>query len=184
MKALILLILALSESIALAIPAELKILPDIGKTEFLAVGRPAMMKIRGEAKAPTGSLVMLVGGTLELPLSQLSTGIDLRDKHMKEKYLETDKYPKALLKLKPFALPKLEENSPAVNIPFEGDLTLHGVTNPVKGSADVSYKNKEYSIAAQYSLHLSDFKVEIPSYMGIKVADDVTVNVQFKTQGN
>src|SRR5438046_2728106 len=74
-----------------------------GEVEFLATGRPSALKIRGKIKedakdALTGKLQVTganVTGTAKLALDMLDTGIDLRNKHMKEKYLETGKFPTA-----------------------------------------------------------------------------------------
>ena len=59
--------------------------------EFEAAG-PAGMKIEGTT---TDLNVSTTAGTSSstVPLANLSTGIALRDQHMKEKYLEVPKYP-------------------------------------------------------------------------------------------
>ena len=51
------------------------------------------------------------GTTLKItvPLAGLQTGIGLRDKHMREKYLQVDKFPDAVLEL-PWSAVKLPEN--------------------------------------------------------------------------
>lgn len=183
MKRIILLTLLFTMESAFALPTTLKIADD-GKTEFVATGRPSMLKIHGQSKGPEGAVVLdgnTITGTLSLKLSDLSTGIDLRDNHMKEKYLEVKSYPTAILTLKPLVLPKFEGEG-SKEVPFMGDLNLHGNIKPVSGIATISSKNNGYAISAQYPIHLSDFKIEIPSYMGIKVADDVNVTVQLKVQ--
>jgi polyisoprenoid-binding protein YceI len=183
MKRIVSLALLFSMGSAFGSPMTLKIADD-GKTEFVATGRPSMLRIHGQSKGPEGSVVLdgnTITATLSLNLSDLSTGIDLRDNHMKEKYLEVKSYPTAILTLKPLVLPKFEGDG-SKEVPFTGDLNLHGNTKPVSGIAVISSKNNGYTIAARYPIHLSDFKIEIPSYMGIKVADDVNVTVQLKVQ--
>jgi len=181
MKGIILLTLLFSMKSAFALPTILKVVGE-GKTEFIATGRPSMLKIHGQSKGPEGSVILdgnTITGTLSLKLSDLSTGIDLRDNHMREKYLEIKSYPTAILTLKPLILPKFEGDG-TKEMPFSGELNLHGNTKLVSGTAVVSSKDRSYTISAQYPIHLSDFKIEIPSYMGIKVADDVNVTVQLK----
>ena len=55
---------------------------DAGKTNFTAIGKPAMIKIQGEGEGPVGNLIFskdLVSGTLKVSLDKLSTGIKMRD---------------------------------------------------------------------------------------------------------
>ena len=62
---------------------------------FTGIG-PAGMKISGS----TSDLALSEDGgkiTISVPLKNLTTGIALRDKHMREKYLQIDQYPTAEL---------------------------------------------------------------------------------------
>ena len=65
------------------------------KVEFLAIGKPSAIKIRGKGEKLESKL-QLAGKTLTgqfvFDLTSLNTGIDTRDEHMKEKYLETGKF--------------------------------------------------------------------------------------------
>ena len=151
-----------------------------GNTSFVAIGKPAMLRIKGAAKGPEGKLNLdqrKVSGVLSLDMSKLHTGLDLRDEHMQKKYLEVGKFPKSELKLDSLSVPALAPGASIKDIPFEGTLSLHGETKTVKGTAQVNVKGEEYEIIATFSLNLSDFKIDIPSYMGIKVADTVNVEV-------
>lgn len=85
-----------------------------GGMEFVAIGRPAMIRIKGEGPKPEGNLSISdgnVSGKLLLALDKLKTGIDLRDTHMKDKYLETKKYPQAELTITKCQMP-LENGVP------------------------------------------------------------------------
>ena len=64
----------------------------------MAIGRPAAIKILGKSKGPSGELKIqksdqdfLVNGEAIIDLDSFETGINMRDQHMKEKYLETGK---------------------------------------------------------------------------------------------
>src|SRR5580700_8775905 len=67
--------------------------------EFEAIGRPSMLKIQGDSdQALQGSLQLEAGkitGQCSFTLESLTTGIAMRDDHMKHRYLETQKYPLA-----------------------------------------------------------------------------------------
>ena len=148
-----------------------------GLIQFEAVGKPAMIKIKGEAKQFITQIKNEQNGinlTAELDLSTLSTGIDLRDEHMKENYLEVNKFPKAKLKINQL----LTEGITGLNLPtvknktFAGTLELHGKSVPINGEFTIDEKNMTM---AEFKIKLSDFDIKIPEYLGIKVAELVTI---------
>lgn len=157
-----------------------KLVPSGGKVEMLAIGKPSFLKIQGQGAAPEGEFQIQgqnVIGRMEFDLQSLDTGIELRNDHMKNKYLQVSQYPTARLELKSVPVtsswsvnsPKLEETE------FSGDLTLHGQRRPAKGRFSIDDSGK---VEAKMKIKLSDFQVEIPSYMGITVADEVEIKVQ------
>ena len=84
-----------------------------GDVKFTAVGKPGFLKIRGESKGqfPKGSIKIekdSVTGEFDFDLKNLDTGIELRNTHMKDKYLEVAKFPSAKLVLKDFPLKSTE----------------------------------------------------------------------------
>lgn len=156
-----------------------------GRTEFVAVGKPAMLKIRGETQGPQGNLTfkdVKVSGNIKLDLQKLNTGIDLRDEHMKKKYLQVELYPMAELTLQDFTLPMnvSEIKKKIADQKFTAMLKLHGVSKPVDGTYDVEPQGKNLKVHATYRLKLSDFNIEIPSYAGLKVADSVDIETFFE----
>ena len=150
-----------------------------GKVQFEAVGRPAMVKIKGTGAGPQGNLTVLEGkvsGELKFALATLETGIDLRNEHMKEKYLEVKNYPEARLTLKDVPLPEgyTLASPKSGEGAFTGTLELHGVKKDISGTFATTEKN---SVEAKFEIKISDFKIEIPSYLGVTVADTVKVQV-------
>lgn len=179
-------LLTLTASFALAAPAPAKTAftaaPEKGSVEFLAIGKPAMLKIAGKGEGPTGTLSLdggKFGGELRFKLSTLNTGIDLRDRHMKEKYLKVEQNPTATLKLTSitgvadYPLPGEKKD-----VPFTGTLELSGKTQPVNGVAQLLPKPDGVGVDAAFDLVLTDYGIEIPSYAGIKVAEKVNVRVR------
>lgn len=165
-----------------AVDTALRLKPSQGSVVMEAVGRPAMVKIKGTGEGPQGSLTIKEGkvsGEITFSLSTLKTGIDLRDEHMKNKYLEIDKHPKATLTLKDVQLPKTwsKEKPQVAEVPFKGELTLHGEKKSVEGTFEVT-SGKE--LKAKMEIKISDFKIAVPSYLGITVADTVKVQITSK----
>ncbi len=154
-----------------------KLSPDSGKVTFLAKGKPALISIKGEGEGATAALKekdQMLNGEISFLLKSLKTGIDLRDDHLKSKYLEVDKYPTATLKITDLRLPSNLKDG----FPFKGTLNLHGVNQPVDGNATVTADSKSQKISADFNIKLSQFKIEIPSFKGITVAEEVQVKVE------
>jgi polyisoprenoid-binding protein YceI len=102
----------------------------------------------------------------------------MRDEHMKEKYLQTKEYPNAILKIEKIVLPAGFETKPVTikDQKFDGVLNLHGKDQKVSGTYSLSDK---LELTAQFNIKLSDYGIEIPEYLGIKVADNVVVDTSF-----
>ena len=158
-----------------------------GKTEFLAIGKPAMIKINGEGPGPEGVLTAdkkAVTGILKVDLTKLTTKIDLRDDHMKNKYMEVGKFPEATLEFTNLELPMefsaLTDKETAV--PFKGKFTFHGKTSEVTGTANISKKAKDLAGNAEFIFKITDHLDTLPTWLGVKVAETVTVKTTFKGQ--
>ena len=153
-----------------------------GTVEFLAIGKPSALRIHGIGKEISGNFSVhgnLIEGSATFPLNTLATGIDTRDHHMKEKYLETSKFPNATLRISKVALPHVipAGDFSFKEIPFEGPLTLHGQTKNVRGTMTVARAAGQMLVQAQFGLKISDYAVSIPSFAGIVMADEVNVDV-------
>lgn len=165
-----------------ALPKEID-LAKHGKVTFLAVGSPSALKIRGELKENAGKRALegklsiegnRLAGTAKCQLDGFDTGIGLRNQHMKEKYLETGKFPLAEVVLEPVTLPDAVATGGSATLPFKGKLTLHGTTKPFTGT--LTAKGKDFTF--EFPVALAEHGVETPSYLGIKVTKEVTVTVE------
>jgi polyisoprenoid-binding protein YceI len=115
-------------------------------------------------------------------LDGLATGIELRDRHMKEKYLETAKYPVATLEVDKSKI-HFPEGS-AVTGSADGKLTLHGVTRPVKVNYRADGDSKKAKVDGSMRFNMKDFKIEVPSYLGVTVKPTVDVEVKLGVVNN
>lgn len=171
-------------ALAAAAPAResvaLKADPAASKVTFLAVGKPSMLKIHGTASAgPAGDLKIegnQLRGAVEMDLDKLDTGIELRTQHMKDKYLEVKEHPKAKLTLTEAAVDEgfAASLTNAGEKPFKGKLLLHGKEQDVSGT----FTARDGQVQAKFPIKLSDFAIDIPSYLGVTVADMVDVAVE------
>jgi len=113
---------------------------------------------------------------VSVKLDGLATGIDLRDRHMKEKYLETGKYPVAILEVDKSKL-RFPDGA-AVNGTTDGRLTLHGVSKAVKVSYKADGNKNQAKVEGSMRINMKDFKIEVPSYLGVTVKPNVDVEVK------
>lgn len=156
--------------------------------EFFAVGRPSAIKIHGTAKETNGEKPvrgtlkldsLSVSGTAKIKLDAFDTGMDMRNRHMKEKYLQTQKYPEAEISIAKLSLPEgfRSPKASAEELPFEGTLTLHGTKRPISGTAKVKKEGTALTLDFSFKVPMTDYGIEPPSFMGITVKDDVAVTV-------
>lgn len=156
--------------------ATLTLSPEKGFVEFHAKGTPSLLKITGVGKGPGGTLkesASKVSGSLKFELSTLSTGIELRDEHMKNKYLDTAQFPTAAIELDAVEVPAGDGE-----FPFAGQLDIKGVKKPVSGNAKVIRNSTGGELTAEFPIKLSDYPIGVPNYLGITVAEDVKVVVK------
>ncbi|MCM2355033.1 MAG: YceI family protein [Pseudobdellovibrio sp.] len=156
-----------------------------GRTEFFAIGKPSMIKINGEAQGPEGRLTASknsLSGSVKVDLNQLTTKNDLRDEHVKNKYLEVSKFPEAILEFINLQLPMDFANlsDKETEVPFTAKFTMHGKTSDVTGTAKIARIAARVAGNAQFVFKITSHLDTLPSWLGVKVAEDVTVKVQLK----
>lgn len=151
------------------------------KVEFDATGKPDMMSIKGTGAKAVGffeSKGNTVTGELTVNLDEFTTDMDLRDEHMKEKYLETGKYKNAVLKINQIDVAEAFPTDGTWNPKnLRGLLTLHGVTKEVPLNCKLTVKDGTAKGVVDFKIRLPDYKIEIPSFAGITVADEVKIQV-------
>jgi len=142
---------------------------ELGSAKFEAVGNPGFLTIEGDKGTITGKYSKAGGklsGSFDIDLNSLSTDMELRDTHMKDKYLETKKYPKATLTVENVVLPK------DGYFKFAGKLTLHGKTNSVSGDCLLK---EAINFECKFKVGLTDYGIAIPEWKGVTVAKDVNI---------
>ena len=126
----------------------------------------------------------------EVDLASLDTGIPLRNQHLRDNYLQTNQYPKAV-----FVAKKIETS---VQPPFSdlkkvrltaiGDFTVHGVTVQKTIPMTVTYykegrlSHQRYSagdmirMKAKFMVNLKEHNIEIPQFLAFKLAEEVEID--------
>lgn len=107
----------------------------------------------------------------------------LMQEHFNEKYIESDKFPKATFKGK---VTNLDQFDVTINgkhtLDINGEITLHGVTQPISVKAEAIITDGVIQANAEFPLVVKDFKIEIPSLVRNNIAEKVKVTVSFNYQ--
>jgi polyisoprenoid-binding protein YceI len=113
----------------------------------------------------------------EVDLKSLDTGIGLRNRHMRDNYLHTEKYPTTHYKGKIIKSEKIKENE--FKVISEGTIFIHGVEQPLNIDARMIKNGKQFYIQCRFDVKLSDFNIEIPSIMFYKIDETMDLRLKF-----
>ena len=152
--------------------------PGDSRVAFHAIG-PSGLKIDGTTNE-LGVNEASEQVSVVVPLRGLDTKIELRNKHMRDNYLETDKYPTAELVVARSAL-KTPDAAP-VSGEADGIMKLHGREHAVRFKYDASRLERagaRYQVNGSVRLDIRDYGIKEPSFMGASVKPEVEVVVSF-----
>ena len=117
-----------------------------------------------------------VDGALLVKLDTLETGIGLRDRHMRDNYLEVGKgngYNTATLE-------NIQIDKADGKGTFRAMLLLHGQKRAVTGTSTVHKRGDGTThVDAEFPLKVSEFAIPKPTYLGVGVRDEIQVKVAF-----
>lgn len=112
-----------------------------------------------------------------LDLNTLKTGIGLRDRHMRENYLETKKYPFAEFSGTLDARPELVPGSKQA-VTATGYFTLHGIRNELTVSGYLSLEESgALHLEAGFMVMLGEFNIAIPKVVFFELAEEQQVGI-------
>lgn len=149
---------------------------EAGNVVFIS--RAPLLEFEGKSNHLTG-IIDFTTDLLDfyLDLNTLDTGIDLRNRHMRESYLETSKYPFA--EFTGTFVPKIDWtiNTPQ-KVEANGKFTIHGVSNNIQIMGSVTtVNNNEVIIEAEWTVLLSDYNIRIPRVVFYELSEVQTVKI-------
>lgn len=114
----------------------------------------------------------------EVDLASIDTGIGLRNRHMRENYLEVESHPYATLRATIDRIVPGEGG--AVRVSATGDFSVHGVTRQrtVECSADPS--GDGFDVNCAFPVLLAQHDIDIPRIMFMKLAPEVRLELSFR----
>lgn len=118
-------------------------------------------------------------------LTTLDTGINLRNRHMRNNYLETDKFPFAEFtgSMNSIFDPELTDKQEVLVI---GEFTIHGVTREMEIKGTLQRMNDDIELNASWTVLLEDHNIDRPSVIFYELADEqeVTIKALLKLQND
>ena len=136
----------------------------------------------------SGALRLEEGGAAGLPgavrvrLDSLDTGIGLRNRHLRETYLQVDRgegFREAVLIGVELADP-FPSGARDHETGFAGLLSLRGMERRVEGAARLVRGAGRVRVEAEFPLSLAEYGIPPPRYLGVGVRDEVRITVTFQ----
>jgi polyisoprenoid-binding protein YceI len=171
-------ILIITLYVLFSLPALAKIKIINSEVKFSAIGKPSFIKANGSLPLIDANFILnedQFSGDAKVSIIKLNSGIESRDKHLKEAYLHAKKFPEAELLIKE---QKVSINNSSQTI--RAILKLHGIEKEIELDTKLSKEGKVVSLESNFEIRLSDFSIELPSFKGITAANKVKINVVTK----
>ena len=172
--------LALSAFLAGAASAATFTVRPGGDTKVVFTSKAPVETFEGKTDQMQGTITVepaTVGDSvtvhLEVDLASLDTGKKLRNRHMRENHLETDKYPKAIFDGATVRGAAKIEPGKRSTFEVEGTFALHGVSRRLKANAEVwlDASGKQLGFVATFPIALPDYAIKRPEFLFMKLAE-------------
>lgn len=143
-------------------------------------------EIVGKTNVVTGYVTLPDGisqgsGEMHVDLASLDTGMGLRNKHMRENHLETDRFPEAVFTLNTMTIPGgVLQPGIRTSTAVRGVLLLHGLSHEISPSVylTLSATGDELTIESSFTVLLQDYNITRPEFLVMKVANDQRIDVR------
>ncbi|MDP2189456.1 MAG: YceI family protein [Sphingobacteriaceae bacterium] len=110
----------------------------------------------------------------------------LMQEHFNENYLESHKYPKAVLKGKLLQIEKIDfSKNGKYPVVVNGEMDLHGVKKPVNEKGMLEVKDGKIFLNSDFQITLADYNISIPKIVEDKLAKvaDVQLAMELAAAG-
>ena len=112
---------------------------------------------------------------LSIPISKFDFEKSLMKEHFNEKYLESEKYPRAVFKGKfsNYSIDKIGQK-----LTIRGSLTIHGVEKEYSLSGSSMKSGDQIEFTTEFPIAVKDHKIKIPKLMWQNIAEEVSVKAK------
>ncbi|MBU1679218.1 MAG: YceI family protein [Bacteroidetes bacterium] len=113
----------------------------------------------------------------EVDLTTVDTGIGLRNRHMRDNYLETDKYRMTNFEGRLTSVETISDNEYQVIV--EGKMFIHGVTKQLQVEGKIFKTENGFHVQANFPISLPNYNIEVPSLMFMKINEVMDLHLDF-----
>ena len=115
-----------------------------------------------------------------IDLRQLSSDSDRRDRAIRERFLESRRYPEGRLTNATIRdIPAHIINGQRFPYTIVGNLTVHGQTRETTWRGDATIVGDTLRGVARIQLKMTAFGIEVPSFLWLRVADDIRLEIRY-----
>jgi len=112
-----------------------------------------------------------------IPINSFEFDKSLMQEHFNEKYMESEKFPKATFTGQ---IEQWENNKSIDKAVAIGTLTIHGVSKKLSSEGSVTFNKDKLIVMAKFNVRLEDFEVEVPSIILQKIAEVVEITINYE----
>ncbi len=164
--------------------AQSKFMTRTGTVNFVAEGpvKDDVKAINNQAAcvfdAATGEIVF------QIAIKSFVFKKALMQEHFNENYMESHKYPKAVLKGKLMQIDKIDFNKNGkYPVVVAGEMDLHGVKKQVNEKGTMEVKDGKIILHSDFQITLADYNISIPKIVEDKLAKVADVALTMELAG-
>lgn len=107
----------------------------------------------------------------------------LMEEHFNENYIESDKFPKATFKGKITNFSAIDFTKNGIyDVEVQGTISIHGVEKEIKSTGTAEIKSGHLILKSKLLINPLDYKIEIPSFVREKIAENMDVTVDLNLE--
>ena len=177
MKTILLFLVAMMFGLVTNTYAQDKYATQTGHVWFIS---KASETIQGDNKTAASFMDITTGDlAIRMLIKSFKFESALMEEHFNENYMESTKFPKSEFKGKITNLSDINFKKDGVyKAVVNGDLTIHGITNPVTTEGTIEVKGAQIMAKSSFKITIADFKIEIPSLVEDKIAKSFNIEVE------
>ncbi|MDO8519248.1 MAG: YceI family protein [Deltaproteobacteria bacterium] len=160
-----------------SLASDFSVVPEKSSVRFTS--EAPMETVRGETQKISGTVsvnppsMAAAKASFSVDAGSLKTGNRLRDKNMRNNFLHTAQFPEIVFRLTGMG-----------GTLATGKFTLHGVTKEIKIPVTALWndKNNTLQVKSKFSILLSDYGIERPRILLLRLSDTVEVDLDIHLQ--
>lgn len=171
---------------SLHLSAQTKFMTRTGTVNFVAEG-----PVKDDVKATNNQAACVLDGAtgevvFQIAIKSFVFKKALMQEHFNENYMESHKFPKAVLKGKVMDFAKIDLSKDGkYNVDVAGEMELHGVKKQIREKGMLEVKGGKVILHSDFKVTLADYEIAIPKIVEEKIAKvaDVSLHMELAAAG-